>query len=137
MPRFLADHNFKDTILDGLRRRGIELEVTLSRAIGLDRVADPALLSIAAELDLIVLTHDRKTMTRDANLRVARGDDMPASSSFPGSCHSAPRSKNCVSSSPVPPTISGETASTSSRSNPTTPTPAKLLHHTPRRTARP
>ena len=77
MPRFLADHNFKDTILDGLRRRGIELEVTLSRAIGLDRVADPALLSIAAELDLIVLTHDRKTMTRDANLRVARGDDMP------------------------------------------------------------
>jgi predicted nuclease of predicted toxin-antitoxin system len=59
---FLIDYNFNEHIVDGMTRRDPILEFTHVRDIGLAAAPDPLVLEIAAVNNLILLTHDRKTL---------------------------------------------------------------------------
>ena len=76
-PRFLADHNFNQDIVDGLTRREPAIPIMLASEVDMQRSSDPELLEFAAREDLIVLTHDLKTMPGYAYARVAAGQAMP------------------------------------------------------------
>ena len=77
MPAFLADHNFNEHILEGLARRGHQLDVIRARTIGLTTASDDEMLKVAAELDRVILTHDKATLVPRAFGRVADGLRMP------------------------------------------------------------
>jgi predicted nuclease of predicted toxin-antitoxin system len=74
---FLVDQNFNEHIVDGLVRRDATLEFTYARDVGLAAAPDPAMLEWAAAKDLVLLTHDRKTIPSFAHARVAAGLPMP------------------------------------------------------------
>ena len=76
MPRFLADHNFNERLLGGLRRMGLELDVVRLRELGMIQASDHDVLIYAAEADLVVLTHDIQTLVPFADERVRRGEPM-------------------------------------------------------------
>ncbi len=61
-PRFLADANYNEHIVRGLRRRRPDLYITTAHYEGIDNLPDPDVLAYAAENDLILLTHDVRTM---------------------------------------------------------------------------
>ena len=61
-PRFLADVNFNQRIISGLRRRIPQIDLVTAQDLGLDQAPDPALLEEASKLDRILLTHDINTM---------------------------------------------------------------------------
>jgi hypothetical protein len=75
-PRFFADHNLDQQIVDGLLREEPTIEIIVARDIGLDRTPDPEILSHAAEEGWVVVTHDVNTMTKFAGERLARGEAM-------------------------------------------------------------
>ena len=77
MLAFLADENFKDQIVTGLRRRLRELDITTARAAGLLGMTDPEVLGLAAVEDRVLLTHDTRTMKGFAYERVEQGLLMP------------------------------------------------------------
>ena len=77
MPRFLADEGFNWFIVRGLRDRDPDVNIILVQDVGLTGAADPVILEWAAGEGLIVLTHDKRTMTRDANARLVAGLPMP------------------------------------------------------------
>ncbi len=77
MPRFLADHNFNEDLLDGLARRAVHLEVVLAREVELQRSSDGDLLAWAAQHGFVVLTHDVRTLVPAAQRRVREGQTMP------------------------------------------------------------
>ena len=62
--RFLADADFNQKIVTGLRRREPSLDFLSAIDGGVVGIADPDVLSIAAELGRILVSHDRKTMPR-------------------------------------------------------------------------
>jgi predicted nuclease of predicted toxin-antitoxin system len=74
---FLVDQNFNEDIVDGLTRRDASLEFIRVRDVGLAAAPDPAILEWAATRNLILLTHDRKTIPPFAHARVAAGLPMP------------------------------------------------------------
>lgn len=76
-PRFLADHNFNQDIVDGLTRREPAILIMLASEVDMQESSDPELLEFAARADLLVLTHDLKTMPGHAYERVAAGQPMP------------------------------------------------------------
>ena len=61
-PRLLADANFNQHIVRGLRRIRPDITITEVRQVGLTDAPDPDILAYAAKHDLIVLTHDVRTM---------------------------------------------------------------------------
>jgi hypothetical protein len=61
-PRFLADQNLNERIVDGLRRRSPDIEFARARQLGLDRSADRDILLLAAERAWVVVSHDVSTM---------------------------------------------------------------------------
>lgn len=61
-PRLLADANYNERIVRGLRRRRPDLLITTAHQAGIDHLPDPDVLSYAADKDLILLTHDVQTM---------------------------------------------------------------------------
>jgi predicted nuclease of predicted toxin-antitoxin system len=73
----LADENFNADIVRGLLRRTTNALILRSQEIGLEGLSDPDLLAWAAERHLILLTHDRNTMTDFAHRRVKSGQAMP------------------------------------------------------------
>ena len=75
--RWLADENFNNDILRGLRRRSPGIDVIRAQDAGLTGVDDETLLAWAAEQDRVLLTHDVSTITDYAYRRVRRGDRMP------------------------------------------------------------
>ena len=77
MIAFLIDQNFNLHIVDGLTRRDATLAFTHVRDVGLEAAPDPAVLEWAAAHDLVLLTHDRKTIPPFAHDRVAAGLPMP------------------------------------------------------------
>lgn len=77
MITFLVDQNFNEHIVDGLTRRDPTLEFTHVRDVGMEAAADPAVLEWAAAHDLVLLTHDRKTIPAFAHDRVVAGLPMP------------------------------------------------------------
>jgi hypothetical protein len=75
-PRFLADENFRGDIVKGALRAEPAMVVSTVHDHGLSGASDPTLLEFAARNDLIVLTHDFKTMIADAYRRIAEGKRM-------------------------------------------------------------
>ena len=75
--RFLADHDLKDTIVDGLLRVVPDAEFWRARELGLASHADVDLLGAAAGAGLIVVSHDVNTLRATAMARAAEGAFMP------------------------------------------------------------
>jgi hypothetical protein len=61
-PRFQADADFNHKIVVGLRRREPAIDILSAHEGGVVGVPDPEVLTIAAELGRILVSHDRKTM---------------------------------------------------------------------------
>jgi predicted nuclease of predicted toxin-antitoxin system len=76
MIRLLTDENVNNNTLRGLARRLPQLDFVSVRDVGLASSPDLVLLKWAANEQRIILTHDRKTLVRDANQLVAQGEPM-------------------------------------------------------------
>ena len=76
MVRLLTDENVNNNIMRGLARRLPHLDFVSVRDVGLAGLPDLVLLKWAANKQRIILTHDLKTMVRDANQLVAQGEAM-------------------------------------------------------------
>lgn len=77
MLKLLADENFKEQIVNGLRRRLPGVDVTTVREAGLLGNEDPDVLEWAAREGRVLLTHDIRTMKDFAYARVEAGERMP------------------------------------------------------------
>ncbi len=77
MVRFLADENFNNDIVRGVRRRNPGVDLVRAQDEGLSGADDPAVLEWAAQAGRAVLTHDVSTMTHFAYERVREGKAMP------------------------------------------------------------
>ena len=77
MLRILADENFNNDIVRGVRRRNPDVDVVRVQDVGLSGVDDPAVLAWAAEAGRVLLTHDVRTITKYAYDRVTAGEPMP------------------------------------------------------------
>ena len=75
--RWLADENFNNDIVRGLRRRNPSIDIVRAQDAGLTGVDDQVLLAWAAEQERVLLTHDVSTITAYAYRRVRNGDRMP------------------------------------------------------------
>jgi hypothetical protein len=75
--RFLADEDLDSDIIDGLRSREPAIDVLDVKEAGLRTTKDPALLELAALQGGIVISHDRRTMTRYFGERLAAGKSNP------------------------------------------------------------
>jgi len=75
--RFLADENFDNRILAGLRRRLPALDIVRVQDVGLIGAEDPEVLAWAAQEDRILLTHDVATVPDFAYERIMAGAAMP------------------------------------------------------------
>ena len=76
MLRLLADENFNNNIIRGLRRRNPALNLVRVQDVGLGGADDPSVLEWAAQQGRVLLTHDVATITRYAYERVAAGQAM-------------------------------------------------------------
>lgn len=74
--RLLSDENFNGTILRGLMRRFIDLDLVRVQDLGLMHADDPDILEWAANEGRILLTHDVATVTMYAYERVNQGLPM-------------------------------------------------------------
>ena len=70
-PRFLADHDLNEVIIDGVLRREPSLEFIRARDVGLAGRPDPELLEYGARQNLILVSHDVNTMPAHAADRLA------------------------------------------------------------------
>lgn len=77
MLRLLADEDFNNHIIRGLRRKLSEIDVVRVQDMGLAAGRDDAVLDWAAAQQRIVLTHDARTMIGRAYQRVRDGRAMP------------------------------------------------------------
>lgn len=77
MLSLLSDENFREQIVNGLRRRLRGLDLVTARQAGLLGSSDPEVLAWAAEQDRVLLTQDLRTMKGFAYERVGRGKPMP------------------------------------------------------------
>jgi hypothetical protein len=75
--RFLADEDLDADIIAGLRSREPAIDILDIKSTGLRGTKDPDLLEIAAQQDRILITHDRRTMTRHFRERLAVGKRSP------------------------------------------------------------
>lgn len=73
----LADENFNQRILRGLKLRIRKLDLIVAQSVGLCGASDPALLAWAADQGRIVLTHDRQTLPAHAYHRIRSRQPMP------------------------------------------------------------
>lgn len=62
----VADENLKQQIVNGLRRRLVDVDIVTIRQAGLAGTPDPGVLAWAAEQGRVVITHDTRTMARHA-----------------------------------------------------------------------
>jgi predicted nuclease of predicted toxin-antitoxin system len=76
MIRLLTDENVDNNILRGLNRRLPQLDFVSVRDVGLAGSPDLVILKWAAKEQRIILTHDVKTLVRDANQLIAQGEPM-------------------------------------------------------------
>jgi hypothetical protein len=75
--RFLADEDLDADIIEGLRFREPAVDILDVKSSGLRGMKDPDLLALAAQQDRILVTHDRRTMTRHFRARLAAGKSNP------------------------------------------------------------
>lgn len=77
MIRLLADENFNNNIVRGVRLRDRDIDLVRVQDVGLYGANDPTVLEWAAEHRRILLTHDVATITAFAYERVRAGKPMP------------------------------------------------------------
>jgi len=77
MIRMLADENFNNDILRGIRRRTPNVDIVRVQDVGLSGADDPTVLEWAAQNQRVLLTHDVSTITRYAYDRVREAKSMP------------------------------------------------------------
>jgi uncharacterized protein DUF5615 len=77
MLKFVADENFNNDIVRGVRRRNEAIDIVRVQDEGLSGAVDPVVLEWAAQNGRLVLTHDVSTMTRYAYDRVRASQQMP------------------------------------------------------------
>lgn len=70
MVKFLADEDFNNRIVRGIRRRSEEIDIVRVHEVGLLGEPDTAVLEWAANEERIVLTHDAATMIGFAYERI-------------------------------------------------------------------
>ena len=75
--KFLADEDLDARIADGLQSLEPTIDFLDLKAAGILRMSDPEVLALAAAEDRIVISHDRRTMTRHFLARVGRGEPSP------------------------------------------------------------
>lgn len=77
MIRLLADENFDNRILRGLRRANARVDIVRVQDTALYQADDPRVLEWAAQEGRITLTHDVNTMPKYAYARASAGLSMP------------------------------------------------------------
>jgi hypothetical protein len=77
MLRVVADENFNNDIVRGVRRRNPAIDIVRVQDVGLSAADDPTILEWSAQAGRVVLTHDVATMTQYAYDRVQDGKPMP------------------------------------------------------------
>src|SRR5687767_8387 len=77
MLRLLADENFNNDIVRGVRRRNEHVDIIRVQDVGLTSADDPTILQWAAQRDRVLLTHDVSTMSYYAYERIRKGLAMP------------------------------------------------------------
>jgi len=75
-PRFLADHDLNEHILDGVLRREPAVDFVRVRDVSLSDRPDPEVLAYAAAQGLLVVSHDVNTMPGHAQARLAAGQPL-------------------------------------------------------------
>jgi hypothetical protein len=75
--RFLADEDLDSGIVEGLRFREPSIDILDAKKAGLRRTKDSVLLELASRQERIVISHDRRTMTRYFRERLAAGKSHP------------------------------------------------------------
>jgi hypothetical protein len=75
--RFLADEDLDSDIVEGLRFREPAIDVLDVKRAGMRGTPDATLLDLAAQQGRILITHDRRTMTRHFRDRQAAGKSSP------------------------------------------------------------
>ena len=83
MLALLIDENLNHSILRGVLRSVPHLDYKLVVAAGLKGAADPAVVSFAAEENRVLVTHDLRTLPKDAYERVRAGLPMPGIIAIP------------------------------------------------------
>ena len=73
----LADENFNNDIVRGLRRRKPGVDIVRVQDVGLYGVDDPVVLAWAARQHRVLLSHDVTTVTKYTYDRVRAGESMP------------------------------------------------------------
>jgi hypothetical protein len=76
--RFLADEDLDSDIINGLLSREPAIDILDAKKAGLRGTKDPVLLDLAAQQERIVISHDRRTMTRYFRERLAAGKSNPS-----------------------------------------------------------
>jgi predicted nuclease of predicted toxin-antitoxin system len=76
-PRFIADHDIREPILEGLLVKEPSIDLIRARDVGLAATPDPDILAYAAREGRIVLSHDESTMKDAAVSRLQAGQPMP------------------------------------------------------------
>ena len=74
-PRLLADANFNEHIVRGLRRKRPDMTLETAHQMPLGTAPDPELLAIAAQCDLILLTHNVRTIPQHFATFLMQSDD--------------------------------------------------------------
>lgn len=77
MLSFLTDEDFNGRIVRGLLRHGSELDLVRVQDVGLQGAADETILQWAEDHQRILLTHDARTMPREAIRRLRAGLHVP------------------------------------------------------------
>src|SRR5260221_578200 len=75
--RFLADENFNNDILPGLREMLPDLDIIRVQDTEILQAPDPLVLEWAAQQNRVLLTHDVRTVTKFAIERIEAGLPMP------------------------------------------------------------
>lgn len=77
MIRLLADENFNNNIIRGVRLREPGIDLVRIQDVGLSGADDPSVLEWAAEHQRVLLTQDVATITAFAYERIRAGKSMP------------------------------------------------------------
>lgn len=73
-PRLLADANYNEHVVRGLRRIRPDISILTAHQAQIDAFSDPEVLAFAAQHNLILLTHDTRTMPQHFSDFLARLD---------------------------------------------------------------
>jgi predicted nuclease of predicted toxin-antitoxin system len=75
-PRFFADHDLNEKIIEGVQQREPAIDFLHVRQIGYQQRSDDEILEYAASHGWIVTSHDANTMTAHAYARIDRSQPM-------------------------------------------------------------